>query len=260
MEWRYAGERRGFVGPPHEFDLIGAAQFALLYACGLREHHRLLDIGCGSLRGGRLFIAYLGPGGYTGIEPNRWLIEEALDQEIGRDLVKLKASSFLYNDSFDVTGLEPFDFVLAQSIASHTGPAMTRALLDSVRDALAPAGLALVTFIHGRSDSQREGWIYPGAVRYRRSTVARWIREAGLDGEPLRWYHPRQSWWALTHRGVPPPPSGLRRRARGSALPFKDSWTPLARQRQLIRKAWMQSGVRVWRGLRRRLARPRARS
>ena len=60
---------RSYVGPTHQYDLIGAAQFALLYALGLREHHRLLDIGCGSLRAGRMLISYLAPGGYTGVDP-----------------------------------------------------------------------------------------------------------------------------------------------------------------------------------------------
>lgn len=59
---------RSYVGPADQYDLIGAAQFALLYALGLREYHRLLDIGCGSLRAGRMLISYLNSGGYTGVE------------------------------------------------------------------------------------------------------------------------------------------------------------------------------------------------
>jgi len=47
-------------------------------------------------------------------------------------------------DRFEVSGLDPFDFVVAQSIASHTGASMTRALLEAVRGALAPSGTAAV--------------------------------------------------------------------------------------------------------------------
>lgn len=57
-----------FTGPAEQYDLIGATQFALLYVLRLREHHRLLDIGCGSLRAGRMLISYLRPGGYTGVD------------------------------------------------------------------------------------------------------------------------------------------------------------------------------------------------
>ncbi|MBK5117071.1 MAG: hypothetical protein JJE23_09160 [Thermoleophilia bacterium] len=47
---------RGYVGPPEYFDLITAMSFGLLTVLGLRERHRLLDIGCGSLRVGRVLI------------------------------------------------------------------------------------------------------------------------------------------------------------------------------------------------------------
>lgn len=52
---------RGYVGPEAQYDLMGATQFRLLCTLGLREHHTLLDFGCGSLRAGRLFIPYLLP-------------------------------------------------------------------------------------------------------------------------------------------------------------------------------------------------------
>jgi cyclopropane fatty-acyl-phospholipid synthase-like methyltransferase len=214
---------------------MGATQFSLLSALGLRDCHRLLDIGCGSLRAGRLFIPYLAPGGYTGLEPNRWLVEEALERELGHDLVTLKAPMFVYNDRFDVSGLEPFDFVVAQSIASHTGPEMTRALIDTVGEALAPSGLAAVNFRHGRADSSNEGWVYPGLVTYRRRTVARWLAEAGLHGVPLRWHHPRLTWWAIAHQGAPLPPRQLRLRAGGAMLSFPRSWDARARLQRMSR-------------------------
>ena len=215
---------RGFVGPRDQYDLIGAMQFSLLCALGLREGHRLLDIGCGSLRAGRLFITYLRPGGYTGLEPNRWLVEEAIEKELGHDLPPMKASTFIHNDSFDVSGLDPFDFVVAQSIASHTGPEMTKALFSSIAAALAPSGLAAVTFLHSREDFAGEGWIYPGTVRYRRATISGWLQEQGLHGVPLHWYHPRQTWWAIARRGTPLPPAQLRLQARGAILPLRRSW------------------------------------
>jgi SAM-dependent methyltransferase len=234
-----ADDHREYVGPAEEYDLMGATQFALLCALGLREHHRLLDIGCGSLRGGRLFIPYLAPGGYTGLEPNRWLLEKALEEHFGREYARLRAPTFVHNEDFDVSGLAPFDFVLAQSIASHTGPRMTRALLAAVRQALAPHGIAAVTFVHGRRDWTREGWFYkgtgqPGPVPYTRKTIARWIGEAGLTGAPLAWYHPRQTWWAITGEGQALPPSMLRLQARGAMLPFSRSWNAAGLAQRLL--------------------------
>jgi SAM-dependent methyltransferase len=83
-----------------------------LYALGLRQDHRLLDVGCGSLRAGRLLIAYLEPGHYFGVEPNTWLVDEAVKGQVGKDLVDIKRPTFKATDRFDFSGLGEFDFVL----------------------------------------------------------------------------------------------------------------------------------------------------
>ena len=47
---------------------IGQMQFDYLVSHGLKPGIRLLEIGCGILRAGRLFIDYLEPGDYYGID------------------------------------------------------------------------------------------------------------------------------------------------------------------------------------------------
>ena len=111
---------RAFVGPPDRYDLASAGQFSLLAGLGLREEHTLLDIGCGSLRGGRLFLSYLKPGKYFGIEPQQWLIDQGSEVEVGRDLIRLKKPTFSNDTNFTLTTFgRKFDFMLAQSIFSH---------------------------------------------------------------------------------------------------------------------------------------------
>ncbi len=203
---------------------MGASQFALLCTLGLREHHRLLDVGCGSLRGGRLFISYLAPGGYTGIEPNRRLVDEGIEEHLGGgDLLARKAPEFHYNEHFQAPGADPFDFILAQSIASHAGPDMVRELLGTVAGSLAPRGVGAVTFFHGTPDTVENGWKDPGSTHYRRRTVRRWIDEAGMTGAPIRWFHPGQTWWVMVRKGVPLPPRQIRWTG-GPMLPFRRSW------------------------------------
>ncbi len=217
-----------------DYDLKGAMQLTLLYSLGLRAEHRLLDIGCGSLRAGRLIIPYLNPGGYTGLEPNTWLIDEAIEKEIGRDVLDIKKPIFVDNDQWDVSGLGAFDFVLAHSIASHTGPALTEVLLKAVHAALSPTGIAAVTFIHTEGpDNKIEGWIYPekgpsdGVVRYKRKTIDGWLRDSGLKGTPIDWYHPnRQTWWLIARQEGSLPPLGFRVQARGVTLAYRESWDP----------------------------------
>ncbi|MGH6762837.1 MAG: class I SAM-dependent methyltransferase [Phyllobacterium sp.] len=187
-----------YVGPPAEYDFMGATQFRLLTALGLREHHKVLDFGCGSLRTGRLLIPYLRPGGYHGVEPNQWLIEEALDKEIGRDICTIKRPAFAHGDDFLVPFDVKFDFIVAQSIFSHTSRQQTETAVRSFAGALSPSGCALVTFIEGEKDYTGSEWVYPGCVEYRADTIGAMATACGLKAQRLPWFHPRQTWYALT--------------------------------------------------------------
>ena len=125
---------RAYVGPPEDYDLVAAMTFNLLTTLGLRQHHSLLDIGCGSLRIGRLLIPYLNRGKYFGVEPNEWLVDEGIRQELGETLVQIKRPTFFFSDSPDTIAQAKiaFDFALAQSIFSHCGLDLIKALV--VRD------------------------------------------------------------------------------------------------------------------------------
>lgn len=230
---------RAYVGPADQYDLIGAAQFALLYALGLRAHHRLLDIGCGSLRAGRMLISYLNSGGYTGVEPNRWLIDDALDHELGRDILTVKQPTFDAADDFSLDHLGRFDYVLAQGVATNTGPSLLARLLQAITQTLAPAGIAAVTFIHPGSgdadaleiqidDEDAPAWRYPGCYSYARSQIAAAIRAAGLNGRAISWYHPRHRWWLMSHEAAGLPPDAFLATLTGSTLAngCEASWRP----------------------------------
>ena len=93
---------KAFVGPPDRYDFMGATQFRLLTSLGLRATHKLLDFGCGSLRSGKLFIPFLNQGNYYGLDPNKWLIEDGIDNELGKDILKTKKPKFSYNDNFEI--------------------------------------------------------------------------------------------------------------------------------------------------------------
>ncbi|WP_036279066.1 class I SAM-dependent methyltransferase [Methylocystis sp. ATCC 49242] len=191
-----------YVGPPQHYDFMGASQFRLLTTLGLRDHHRLLDFGCGSLRAGRLFIPYLLPGNYYGIEPNKWLIEEAIEKEVGRDQIRIKQPHFSHNSDFDsrVFGVK-FNFIVAQSIFSHCGADLIEAALAGFRDVLEDDGLVLATFVHlGAAGLNEEftdkGWAYPRCVAYRPETILGFIRSAGLVGDWIPWRH-WQDWYMI---------------------------------------------------------------
>jgi len=187
---------RAYVGPPEDYDLIAAMTFNLLTTLGLRQHHSLLDIGCGSLRIGRLLIPYLNRGKYFGIEPAEWLVAEGIKQELGETVVQTKRPTFFFTDSPETVGQASvsFDFALAQSIFSHCGLDLIKGWLSAVSRSLAQDGVLVATFLPGDEDSLSKGWIYPECVNYRPATLERAAADVNLRFEILDWKHPRQTW------------------------------------------------------------------
>jgi SAM-dependent methyltransferase len=220
-----------FVGPPAQYDLMGATQFMLLVTLGLRDHHRVLDFGCGSLRLGRLLIPYLQRGNYHGLDPNAWLIEDAIERQLGHDQVALKWPHLHHHDDFSAhrCGTD-FDFIVAQSVFSHASPGIIRTALRSFGTALAPRGVALATFIYpGQDDTPDEysgpdwNWVYPGGTAYSPTTISEMIAAAELYGRLLPWLHPRQTWYALAKDASALPPAEWDRYL-GGQLPGIPEW------------------------------------
>ncbi len=187
-----------YVGPAEEYDFMGASQFRLLCTLGLRARHKLLDFGCGSLRAGRLFLPYLNEGCYYGLDPNRWLIEDAIKFQVGQDLLRIKKPLFSYNDRFSLDEFETdFDFILAQSVLTHVGIDLVRLCLQNFAKQLKPDGLILATFMEGESDTEGDVWEYPLCVTIRPSTIQQLANDAELEGIAIPWFRPRQTWYVL---------------------------------------------------------------
>ena len=195
---------RAYVGPPEDYDLIAAMSFGLLTSLGLRGHHRLLDVGCGSLRVGRLLIPYLNRGCYAGFEPNRWLVDEGVERECGRAQIDRKAPRFyIHDDPRCIEADARFDYALAQSIFSHAGLDLIGLWLSVLETRLAPAGALVATFVEGEEDHPEPGWVYPDCVAYRASTLAALADEHGFAFRTLDWRHPRQTWVLLARPDFP---------------------------------------------------------
>ena len=193
---------RAFVGPPADYDLICAMTFGLLTSLGLRQHHKVLDIGCGSLRIARLLVPYLNQGGYTGIEPHQWLMDEGIAKEMGADQIALKKPNLICADNAAVIAeSEQFDFAFAQSIFSHTGTDLLDGWLRETSRVLKPTGALAATFLIDSVDAPEQGWIYPGCVRFTPRTMAYFASKHGLEFHILGWRHPRQTWGLFSKPG-----------------------------------------------------------
>ena len=215
-----------YVGPPDQYDYMGATQFGLLCSLGLREHHKLLDFGCGSLRAGRLFLPYLNPGCYFGIEPNAWLIEEAINKVLGKSIIDIKKPSFFYHDTFTCHQIgQEFDYIIAQSIFSHTGFDLAQKILREFADTVKTDGIIAITFIHEERDTEAKGWIYPGVVGFLPDTITRMIEQAGFYGTEIPWFHPRQTWYVLSKTKSRIPDAEQQKHLSGIVL-FDDEITP----------------------------------
>ncbi len=218
-----AANYKSYVGPEGLYDVIGAAQFALLYAFGLRSSHRVLDFGCGSLRAGKLLIPYLDAGNYCGIEPNAWLIEACVREELGEELLHKKQPRFAHNDDFCCTVFgQSFDRIVAQSIFTHTGSDLYSRCLGSMKQALAPKGLVLATFFVDSQGDSAQGWFYTRekpCIYFTHEAVTTIAAQQGLCAAALPWYHPRgQSWYVFAHSAADLPPAPVLAGMLGQSL------------------------------------------
>ena len=192
---------RAYVGPPEKYDLVAANQFNLLTMLGLRENHVLLDIGCGSLRGGRLFIPYLLPHRYFGIEPNEWLVEEGIKNNIGKDMLKIKHPKFNNNNNFTLSVFNTkFDFILAQSIFSHASKNQIKKCLSEAKKIMKPESLFVATFVKGDTNNDKDEWLYPECGSYTLEFLSSLIKEHGLSFKQLNWKHPNDQTWIVIFR------------------------------------------------------------
>ncbi len=192
---------RNFVGPEEKYDVMGAMQFSLLYLLGLRESDYLLDIGCGSLRAGKLFIPYLLPGHYFGIEPQEWLIEKAIQEELGgNDLIKTKQPKFSNDRNFTLSIFKQnFDFILAQSVFSHASPNQISQCLAESKKVMNADSIFAATFVQGDSNYDGDEWLYPGVAKYTLEFFTELVENQGLSCKQINFSHRLgQTWVTIT--------------------------------------------------------------
>lgn len=126
---------RSYVGPEHNYYVFGPQVFInLLRFAGVQPDNKLLDVGCGSLRVGRLLIPYLNEGCYYGIEPAEEHLMAGFDEELSPAAIK-KAPSFHVATDFTTPEDWParFDIVCAIQVFIHCGPEQLEDFLTKMR-------------------------------------------------------------------------------------------------------------------------------
>jgi SAM-dependent methyltransferase len=107
------------VGRPELWQLKRDFQIAFLQTHGLEPVHVLVDVGCGTLRGGIPVIEYLDVGGYVGIDVRAEAIEEAR-RELQESGLEEKQPELIVAPSLAEVELgRPADYAWAFSVLMH---------------------------------------------------------------------------------------------------------------------------------------------
>ena len=144
-----ARSRDGAVGSQtHESWLkLGQMQFDYLIGHGLKPGDRMLEIGCGNLRAGHLFIDYLDAGNYFGIDISPDILLAATDTVEGYGLqAKLPHLTVVRDMSLGFLPDGHFTVVHAHSVFSHSPIEVIDECLRTVRRVMAPGGFFDFTF------------------------------------------------------------------------------------------------------------------
>ena len=166
---------------------VSRLQTDFMIKMGLKPEHVLLDIGCGSLRGGVEFISYLHAGNYLGLDSSNRLIQIGIKEELGRRLLKLKSPEFAVSRRFE---FEKFskkpNFALAHSVFTHLSESDIRHCLEKLRRFVNPGCSLYATYFI--ADAPRAN---QKTYRYSRAMVEDFGTNAGWTPTYIgEWGHP----------------------------------------------------------------------
>ncbi len=137
---------------------MGQLQLDFLRQRGLEPQHRFIDVGCGSLRAGRLIAEYLEPTHYYGIDVNHELVQAGYDNELSDEVrARLPEDNLRMSDRFDVDFGVRFDMGIAQSVFSHLSLNNLRLCLTRVAASLDVGGRFYVTYFEQPEDYPVDG-------------------------------------------------------------------------------------------------------
>ena len=131
------------------WDEMGRLQFEFTKSRGLRPDHKMLDLGCGALRGGVEFVAYLDPGNYYGLDINQSLLDAGYDIELAKLGLqdRMPRGNLICRDDFDAASLGvSFDIVIAQSVFTHVPLEDVARALRATAPVVKPGGVFYATF------------------------------------------------------------------------------------------------------------------
>ncbi len=178
-------------GPLKYFESVGRSCLVVLIKNGLYPNNKVLDVGCGLLRGGYWIINFLNSGCYYGIEPNQDMLELGKSKILGEEILEYKNPHFDFNDEFifDCFNVK-FDFVIARSVWTHASKKQIVRMLDSFINTKTEHGIFLTSYVKGNKLSDYKGseWVgrshksnTPGIIAHNFEWIKKVCKERNLD-------------------------------------------------------------------------------
>ncbi|RBQ14278.1 methyltransferase [Spongiactinospora rosea] len=171
---------------------LGRMQFDYLVEHGLRPDMRMLEIGCGNLRAGRLFIDHLHAGNYYGIDISPDILMSAQQVLAEYDLrAKLPHLTPVRDLRLEFLPDETFDVVHAHSVFSHSPLPVIEECFAHVGRVMRPG--AWFDFTFDRTEG-REHQVLREDFYYRTETLLDLAARHGLAGRFM------DDWEKLPHK------------------------------------------------------------
>jgi cyclopropane fatty-acyl-phospholipid synthase-like methyltransferase len=158
-------------------------QFEFLSSRGMRPEHRLLDIGCGTLRGGIPLIEYLETGHYAGIEARGETLDEGRKELAEAGLEHKQPLLICAADPSQLQFENPIDIAWAFSVLIHMPDEVVNSYMALVARVLGDGG----EFYANVSLGERPEYEWQGfpVVTRRRESYQQWAAAHGLSLEEL---------------------------------------------------------------------------
>lgn len=147
------------VGPEDLYEEMQEWQINFLTRNGLSPDSKLLDIGCGVLRGGIPMIEFLDDSNYYGVDISEDALEVA-NKKVKKHNLGDKNPVLIQNQ--DLKFEEPelsekkFDFIWAQSVITHLPPKYLSELLENVSSVMSEQGIFYATYWESETNNVRK--------------------------------------------------------------------------------------------------------
>ena len=188
------GHRRFVGGADNYWDAISELQFRFLVDQGLAPSETLVDVACGSLRGGARFIRYLDPDCYLGIDKHVELIIYGVATELGIRAYREKRPRFVVSDCFEFDKFQANPvFGIAQSLFTHLCADEVESCLSKLNSVAAPGCRLFATFFEAIEKVANPVVSHShGHFAYTRSQIEDFGARTGWKSQYIgEWNHPR---------------------------------------------------------------------